>query len=67
MSEKNFKFCVIETASKEVQEIFPYMEDDEYVEGFTCFSNFAEAKNFYLECLQVKVDKALKLKIKDIK
>ena len=49
MSEKNFKFCVIETASKEVQEIFPYMEDDEYVEGFTCFSNFAEAKNFYLD------------------
>lgn len=66
-TEKRFKFCVIETTSSEVQELFPYMDDDEDVEGFVCFSNFADAKHFYLECLQKKVDKALKLKIKDIK
>lgn len=66
-TEKPYKFCVIEPTASEVQEIFPYMYDDEDVEGFVCFNNFADAKHFYLECLQKKVDKALKLKIKDIK
>ena len=67
MSEKPYKFVVIEPTATETQEIFPYQTDDEDVDGFVCFENFAEAKHFYLECLQVKVDKALKLKIKDIK
>ena len=66
MSEKNYKFVVLETTARETQEIFKYMEDDEDVEGFKCFENFADAKMFYLECLDEKVKKALKLKIKDL-
>ena len=67
MSEKNFKFVVLETTSREVQEVFPYQTDDEDVDGFKCFENFAEAKHFYLECLEDKVGRALKLKAKDVK
>jgi hypothetical protein len=66
MSEKNYKFVVLETTARETQEVFKYMEDDEDVEGFKCFENFADAKMFYLECLDEKVKKALKLKIKDL-
>lgn len=66
MSEKNYKFVVLETTARETQEVFKYMEDDEDVEGFKCFENFADAKMFYLECLDEKVRKALKLKIKDL-
>ena len=42
------------------------MDDDEDVEGFKCFKTFADAKQFYLECLDEKVTKALKLKQKDV-
>ena len=66
MSEKNYKFVVLETTARETQEVFKYMEDDEDVEGFKCFENFADAKMFYLECLDEKVKRALKLKIKDL-
>ena len=66
-TENRYKFCVIEPAASEAQEIFSYMDDDEDVEGFVCFDNFAGAKHFYLECLQKKVDIALKLKAKDVK
>lgn len=65
-TENPYKFCVIEQAASDTEEIFRYMEDDENVFGFVCFNNFAAAKQFYLECLQKKVDKALKLKAKDI-
>lgn len=65
MLEKNYKFVVLETTARENQEIFPYQEDDEFVNGFVCFPSFAEAKQFYLECLDEKVTKALKLKTKD--
>lgn len=64
MSE--FKFVVLEATARENQEIFRYMDDDEDVEGFKCFNTFADAKMFYLECLDEKVRKALKLKIKDL-
>lgn len=67
MKEKNFKFVVLEATARENQEIFRYIEDDEDVEGFKCFETFADAKQFYLECLDEKVTKALKLKQKDIK
>jgi hypothetical protein len=67
MSEKPYKFVIIKHLAEGIEDIFPYQTDDEDVDGFVCFENFAEAKHFYLECLQVKVDKALKLKIKDIK
>jgi hypothetical protein len=43
------------------------MCDDEEVINFKCFDTFTDAKQFYLEQLQKKVDKALKLKQKDIK
>ena len=66
MSEKNYKFVVLEPTAKENQEIFKYQEDDELVDGFKCFVTFADAKLFYLECLDEKVKKALKLKVKDI-
>ena len=66
MSDKNYKFVVIEATATETQDIFRYMEADEDVCGFICFDTFAEAKQFYLECLQKKVDKALKLKAKDV-
>ena len=66
MSEKSYKFVIIEETSSNVDDIFRYMEDDEKVDGFVCFETFAEAKQFYLECLQKKVDKALKLKAKDV-
>ena len=66
MSEKNYKFVVLETTARETQEVFKYMEDDEDVEGFKCFETFADAKMFYLECLDKKVRKALKLKVKDL-
>ena len=66
-TEKNFKFVVLETTAREVQEVFPYQTDDEDVDGFVCFENFAEAKHFYLECLEDKVGRALKLKAKDVK
>lgn len=65
MLEKNYKFVVLETTARENQEIFPYQEDDEFVNGFRCFPSFTEAKHFYLECLDEKVTKALKLKTKD--
>ena len=64
MSE--FKFVVLEATARENQEIFRYIEDDEDVEGFRCFKTFADAKQFYLECLDEKVTKALKLKQKDV-
>lgn len=67
MSEKNFKFVVIEPTAREVHELFPYQTDDEDVDGFKCFENFADAKHFYLECLEDKVGRALKLKAKDVK
>ena len=66
-TEKNFKFVVLETTARETQEVFPYQTDDEDVDGFKCFENFAEAKHFYLECLEDKVGRALKLKAKDVK
>lgn len=62
----NYKFCVIPKNATGTEEIFRYMEDDENVEGFKCFETFADAKQFYLECLQIKVNKALKLKAKDV-
>ena len=62
-----YKFVVLEPTARENQEIFPYQEDDEEVNGFKCFPSFAEAKQFYLECLDEKVTNALKLKAKDIK
>ena len=62
----NYKFCVIEETASNADDIFRYMEDDEKVDGFVCFATFANAKHFYLECLQKKVDKALKLKQKDV-
>lgn len=62
-----YKFVVIEQTAKDNEEIFPYQEDDELVEGFKCFEDFATAKHFYLECLEQKVGKALKLKAKDTK
>lgn len=67
MSEKSYKFVVIEETSSNVDDIFRYIEDDERVDGFVCFETFADAKYFYLECLQKKVDRALKLKQKDVK
>ena len=67
MLEKSYKFVVIEQSASSTDEIFRYIEDDEDVFGFVCFDTFADAKQFYLECLQKKVDKALKLKQKDIK
>ena len=67
MSEKNYKFSVIEFHTRRNEEIFRYQEDDEEVKGFKCFETFAEAKHFYLECLNEKVTKALKLKQKDVK
>ena len=66
-TEKRFKFVVLEQTTRETQEVFPYQEDDEDVEGFKCFESFAEAKHFYLECLEDKVGRALKLKAKDVK
>ena len=66
-TENRFKFVVLETTARETQEVFPYQEDDEDVEGFKCFESFADAKHFYLECLEDKVGRALKLKAKDIK
>ena len=65
-TEKNFKFVVLEHTARETQEIFKYQQDDEDVIGFKCFENFADAKMFYLECLDKKVRKALKLKVKDL-
>lgn len=65
-TEKSYKFCVIPKNATGTEEIFRYMEADEEVDGFSCFETFAEAKQFYLECLQKKVDKALKLKQKDV-
>lgn len=61
-----YKFVVIENNATGNEEIFRYMEADEDVDGFVCFETFPEAKQFYLECLQKKVDKALKLKAKDV-
>jgi len=61
-----FKFVVLEQTARENQEIFRYQEDDEDVKGFKCFENFTDAKQFYLECLDEKVTKALKLKQKDV-
>lgn len=61
-----YKFVVLETTARETQEVFKYQEDDELVEGFKCFETFADAKMFYLECLDEKVRKALKLKVKEI-
>ena len=66
-TDKSFKFVVIEALAKANEEIFPYQEDDEGVDGFKCFKTFADAKMFYLECLDEKVRKALHLKVKDIK
>ena len=66
MSENNYKFVVIEPCARETQEIFKYQQDDEDVYGFKCFENFADAKMFYLECLDEKVKIALKLKAKDL-
>ena len=66
-TEKAYKFVVLETTAKETQEVFPYQEDDEDVEGFKCFKTFADAKYFYLQCLEEKVRRALHLKVKDIK
>lgn len=66
MSEKNYKFVVIEPTASEAQDIFRYQTDDELVNGFVCFETFPSAKQFYLECLQKKVDIALKLKAKDV-
>ena len=66
MPEKNYKFVVLEHTAKETQDIFKYQEDDEEVEGFVCFEKFSDAKYFYLECLQEKVNTALNLKQKDI-
>ena len=66
-TENRFKFVVLEPTARETQEVFPYQEDDEDVEGFKCFDNFADAKHFYLECLEDKVGRALKLKAKDVK
>ncbi len=66
MSRTNYKFVVLEPTARETQEVFKYQEDDELVEGFKCFETFADAKMFYLECLDEKVRKALKLKIKDL-
>ena len=63
---KTFKFVVIAKNATGTEEIFRYMEADEDVDGFTCFETFPDAKQFYLECLQKKVDKALKLKAKDV-
>ena len=63
---KTYKFVVIEATATGVEDIFRYMDADEDVEGFRCFETFADAKHFYLECLQKKVDKALKLKAKDV-
>lgn len=61
-----FKFVVLEPTARETQEIFRYQEDDEEVVGFRCFETFVDAKQFYLECLDEKVTKALKLKQKDV-
>ena len=66
MSRTNYKFVVLEPTARETQEVFKYQEDDELVEGFKCFETFADAKMFYLECLDEKVKRALKLKIKDL-
>lgn len=66
MSEKIYKFVVIEKSASSTDEVFRYMEDDELVEGFRCFETFADMKQFYLECLDKKVTKALKLKAKDV-
>ena len=66
-TEKNFKFVVLEETATDTQDIFRYQEDDEFVDGFKCFETFADAKMFYLECLDKKVRKALKLKVKDLK
>lgn len=65
-TEKRYKFVIIEESASSCNEIFKYMEDDELVEGFVSFETFAEAKQFYLECLDKKVTKALKLKQKDV-
>ena len=65
-TEKNYKFVVLEPTARETQEIFNYQDDDELVVGFKCFKTFADAKMFYLECLDEKVRKALKLKVKDL-
>ena len=64
MSE--FKFVVLEQTVRSTEEIFKYQHEDEDVVGFKCFKTFAEAKQFYLECLDEKVRKALKLKVKDV-
>ena len=66
-TESPYKFVVLEETATEVQEIFPYQYMDEEVDGFKCFKTFADAKMFYLECLDVKVRKALHLKVKDVK
>ena len=65
-TENRYKFVVIEPVARANEEIFRYMDDDEQVHGFVCFDTFAEAKQFYLECLDEKVRKALKLKVKDV-
>ena len=65
MSE--FKFVVLEPTARETQEIFPYQTEDEDVNGFKCFKTFADAKHFYLECLEDKVGIALTLRAKDVK
>ena len=66
-TKKRYKFVVLETTARETQEVFPYQDEDEDVEGFKCFESFADAKHFYLECLEDKVGRALKLKAKDVK
>lgn len=65
-TEKNYKFVVLEPTARETQEIFKYQTDDEDVDGFKCFEKFADAKMFYLECLDEKVRKALKLKMSEV-
>ena len=65
-TEKKYKFVVIAYNATSNEEIFKYMAEDEDVDGFECFETFAEAKQFYLECLNEKVTKALKLKAKDV-
>lgn len=67
MLEKPYKFCVLEPSASDTDEICRYIEDDEDVDGFVCFTSFADAKHYYLECLQKKVNKALKLKQKDVR
>jgi len=47
--------------------IIPYITDDEFIQGYKCFSQFLTAKTFAISLLEKKIEYLVKLDIKEVK